>query len=59
MEYLPISQFSLDFGLKFIWKSAHLAQALQIGEFPLLEDVVSLVYTHYKVQITLLHSGLY
>ena len=39
-----------------------MAQALQIGEFPLsreLQDVVSLVCTHYKVQTTLLHTVVY
>ena len=43
-------------GLKLIWKSAYLEQALQIGNFIFWLDVVRLFYTHYKPQ---LHSGLH
>ena len=45
--------------LELTCKSAHLAAK---REFPLsnkLEDVVRQVCTHYKVQITQLHSGLH
>ena len=45
-----------NFPLYSIWKSAHLAQALQIGLSSKPEYVVRLVY---KVQIMLLHSGLH
>ena len=64
MECLPIPQFSLDFILR---SKTYLKEYPPIAnitnkEFPLsrkLEDVVSQVYTHYKVQTTLLHSGLH
>ena len=60
----PSSSFALIsyWGLKFIWKSTHLAQALQIGISHCLhskpEDVVRLDYTYYNnvMQITLLYS---
>ena len=55
MDCLPIPQFCLNFLLrsKTYLKGAHLAQALQMG------TVVRLVYTHCKVQIMLLYSGLH
>ena len=39
MECPPIPQFNLDFSLKLIWKRAHLAQALQIGNFHCLDSL--------------------
>ena len=66
MECPPIPQFSLDFGLKLIWKRAHLAQALQIGNFHCLDSLRMwwacswlTQTTRCKLIITLLHSGLH
>ena len=60
MDYPPTPQFPLNFLLR---SKTYLKECPPSAnrEFPLsskLEDVVRLVYTHYKVQITQLHSGL-
>ena len=62
MDCLPIPLFAIScWGLKLIWKSVHLAQALWIG---ISHCPASLKmwwwdrFTHTKVQITKLHSGL-
>ena len=63
MDCPPIPQFSLDFLLrsKTYLKERSPSASVANRDFPLSskpEDVVRLVYTHYKVQITQLHSGL-
>ena len=64
MDCLPIPQFFPNFLLKSktYLKERPTSAGLTNKEFPLSskpEDVVRLVYTHYKVQITQLHSGLF
>ena len=56
MDCLPIPQFSLDF---LLGSKTYLKECPPNREFPLLKDVVKLVYTHYKVQVAQLHGGLY
>ena len=60
MDCSPTPQFSLDFLLRSkIYLKERPPSANR--DFPLSskpEDVVRLVYSHYKVQITQLHSGL-
>ena len=56
-------QFFPNFLLRFknYLKERPLCPSVAYREFPLSskpEDVVRLVYTHYKVQITQMHSGL-
>ena len=63
MDCLPIPQFFPNFLLrsKTYLKERPPSARVVSREFPLSskpEDVVRLVYTHYKVQITQLHSGL-
>ena len=63
MDCPPIPQFFPNFLLrsKTYLKERPPRVSVANREFPLsskLEDVVRLVYTHYKVQITQLHSGL-
>ena len=63
MDCPPIPQFFPNFLLR---SKTHLKErppsaSVTNTEFPLsskLEDMVRLVYTHYKVQITQLHSDL-
>ena len=60
---LPIPQFCLYFLLesKIYSKERPPSASIANGDFLLSskpEDVVRLVYTHYREQITLLHSGL-
>ena len=62
MECPLIPQFSLDFFLrsKTYLKERPPSKSIANREFPWsrqLEDVVNLVHTHYKVQITLLHTA--
>ena len=63
MDCPPIPQFFLNFLLRsktYLKERTHSASVAN-RDFPLSskrEDVVRLVYTHYKVQITQLHSGL-
>ena len=64
MDCPPIPKFSLDFLLrsKAYLKECPPSANIANREFPLsslLEDVVRLVYTHYKLQIPQLHSGLH
>ena len=59
----PAPEFCLDFLLRSkTYLKEHLSStSVANRDFPLSskpEDVMRLVYTHYKVQITLLHSGL-
>ena len=63
MDCPPIPQFFPNFLLrsKTYLKECPPSASIANREFPLSskhEDVVRLVYTHYKVQITQLHSGL-
>ena len=63
MDCPPIPQFFLNFLLrsKTYLKEHPPSASVANRDFPLSskpEDVVRLVYTHYKVQITQLHSGL-
>ena len=70
MDCPPIPQFFLNFLLrsKTYLKERPPCASVANRDFPLsstlttssglLEDVVRMVYTHYKVQITQLHSGL-
>ena len=63
MDCPPIPQFFLNFLLrsKTYLKERPPSASVANRDFPLSskpEDVVRLVYTHYKVQITQLHSGL-
>ena len=64
MDCPPIPQFSLDFLLrsKPYLKERSPSASIANREFPLsslLEDVVRLVYTHYKLQLTQLQGGLH
>ena len=64
MDCPPIPQFCLDFlpRSKTYLKERPPGASIANRDFPLSsrpEDVVRLVYTHYKVQIMLLHSGLH
>ena len=63
MDGLPIPQFFLNFLLrsKTCLKERPPSASVANRDFPLSskpEDMVRVVYTHYKVQITQLHSGL-
>ena len=63
MDCPPIPQFFLNFLLrsKTYLKERPPSASVANREFPLSskpEDMVRLVYTHYKVQITQLHCGL-
>ena len=63
MDCPPIPQFFLNFLLrsKTYLKERPRSASVANRDFPLSskpEDVVRVVYTHYKVQITQLHSGL-
>ena len=63
MDPPPIPQFFLNFLLrsKTYLKECLPSASVANRDFPLSskpEDVVRVVYTHYKVQITQLHSGL-
>ena len=63
MDCPPTPQFPPNFLLrsKTYLKECPPSASVANREFPLSskpEDVVRLVYTHYKVQITQLHSGL-
>ena len=63
MDCPPIPHFFLNFLLrsKTYLKERPPSASVANRDFPLSskpEDVVRLVYTHYKVQITQLHSGL-
>ena len=63
MDCLPTPQFFPNFLLrsKTYLKERPPSASIANREFPLSskpEDVVRLVYTYYKVQITQLHSGL-
>ena len=63
MDCLPTPQFCLDFLLrsKTYLKERPPSAGIASRDFPLSikpEYVVRLVDTHYKVHITLLHSGL-
>ena len=64
MDCPPTTQFFPNFLLrsKTYLKERPPSASVANREFPLSstepEDVVRLVYTHYKVQITQLHSGL-
>ena len=63
MDCPPIPQFFLNFLLrsKTYLKERPPSASVAKRDFPLSskpEDVVRVVYTHYKVQITQLHSGL-
>ena len=55
MDCPPIPLFCLNFLLRS--KTFEIADRYILSSKP--ENVVRLVYTHYKVQITLLHSGLH
>ena len=64
MDCLPIPQFCPDFLLrsKTYPKERPPGASFANRDFPQsskLEDVIRQVYTHYEVQITLLHSGLH
>ena len=63
MDCPPIPQFFLNFLLrsKTYLKERQPSTSIANRDFPLSskpEDVVRVVYTHYKVQITQLHRGL-
>ena len=63
MDCPPIPQFFLNFLLrsKTYLKERPPSASVANRDFPLSskpEDVMRVVYTHYKVQITQLHSGL-
>ena len=62
MDCPPIPQFFPNFLLRSKTYLKERPPRVSVArEFPLSskpEDVVRLVYTHYKVQITQLHSGL-
>ena len=60
MDCLPIPQFSANFlpRSKTYLKERPPSANREFPSSSKLEDVVRLVYTHYKVQITQLHSGL-
>ena len=63
MDCLLIPQFFLNFLLrsKTYLKERPPSASVANRDFPLSskpEDVVRVVYTHYKVQITQLHNGL-
>ena len=61
LECPPTPQFSLNFFLrsKTYLKECLPSASIANREFPQLEDLVRLVYTRYKLHITLLHSGLH
>ena len=64
MDCPPIPQFCLNFLLrsKTYLKECLPSAIIANREFPpsnKLDDLVRLVYTHYKVQITQLHGGLH
>ena len=61
MDCPPIPQFCLNFLLrsKSYLKERPPSASIANRDFPLSKYVVRLVYTHYKVQIMLLHSGLH